>query len=499
MISKYKKISIIYGGSGLKCAQCINDKLNELHSKDLYPIKCSIVANQILDGRNIFNSVKNAISKSDLCIIILTFDDIDNTRIRQNVLIELGMALMTVSDTNNCIFLSEKTTLPDDFPSDLKWINANYFDKNNPDEIAEKVSNNVIDLLKSNSYKNLLSASPYIYDYQKILFDIPSDIFEERSNVQLEHILECWEKNIESFDFVSERIMYLSERLKFFPDFNCNDKFFSFLEHIKQLINPTELDYDDVDKVYLNNACRMVTNVIDYTILKLKKNVINCLNEPTSNSDESEIYSMQFGTFAENLKSFIEYNETLNEHNRYNWLLMTIAYEYVALACMKVINLKNSYSDNEVETINYVISCYNNVIKISNENSLQSAGLFLGYAQYDLTRAYEALYQVTKDKSIFGQIQRYSSESILTRQNWCNVNSFKGIFSNALSFEYFLVKKYELELRHKLKGYSKVNKKDMLKELNKLDDELKLYCDSVELGRLFDMKESIDELKRKFL
>ena len=61
------------------------------------------------------------------------------------------------------------------------------------------------------------------------------------------------------------------------------------------------------------------------------------------------------------------------------------------------------------------------------------------------------------------------------------------------------VKKYELELRHKLKGYSKANKKDMLKELNKLDDELKLYCDSVELGRLFDMKESIDELKRKFL
>lgn len=87
MISKYKNISIIYGGSGAECAESIHKKLIQDHISFYYPIRSLIMKKEILSSANIMETVQNIISNLSACVIILTFDDIDNTRVRQNVLI----------------------------------------------------------------------------------------------------------------------------------------------------------------------------------------------------------------------------------------------------------------------------------------------------------------------------------------------------------------------------------------------------------------------------
>lgn len=500
MISKYKKISIIYGGSGVDCARKIDERLKKLHNDEFYPLESAIIAKQIMGGANIFKTVKNAISSSALCIIILTFDDLQSTRIRQNVLVEIGMALMTVDNTDNCIFLSEKTPLPDDFPSDLKgWINPNYFDKDNLEEVAQKVCDEVKDILKYKPHKNLLRARNYIFDYENILNDIPNNVFEEKSDIQLEHILDCWQESIASFSFVSERIMYLMERIKFFPDFNSNEKFFRFLQSVRNLIKPSEADYEMEDVAYINNVSSLAVTILDYTNIKLRKEVIKCMNNPQSDKKAAEEYGLKFTSIVNNIQRFVDKTENNPEEFRYNWLLKTIAYEYLGLAKMKVINFCNKYDESLLPTLEYVIECYNKVIDLANDYGGTSANLWRGYSEYNLTRAYEAVYKITNDNKYLEKIKFYSLSSISTRKEWCKVNSFKGVFTSALSFEYFLVKKHELEIRYRINGYSSVTKEQLIEDILSLDEELKQYCDSIELGRLYDMKSGLDEFHKRII
>lgn len=500
MINKYKKISIIYGGSGVDCARRINERLIELHEKRLYPLKSNIVANEILDGTNIFQTVRKAISASSLCIIILTFDDVDGTRIRQNVLVELGMALMAVSHTDKCIFLSEKIPLPEDFPSDLKgWINPNYFDKLNPDATIEKVCNEVKKLLGCKSHKDILSSRTYFYDHEHVLDDIPNSVFEEKADIQLEHILDCWSNSVSSFDFVSERIMYMAERIKFLPDFNSNDKFFAFLAKIRTLIRPGEQDCSFEDVAYVNAACALIDTILEYTDVKLRKSAIKCLDNPDEDRHLTEEYIGVFNSIVYRLQNFVEKIESQGDRYNYNWLLKILAYEYIALAKMKVINLENEYNIGKIPVLEYVIKCYNKVIELAMDYGAASTNLWLGYAQYDLTRAYEAMYRLTRDKAILESVKKYSLASIATRREWCKIHSYKGVFSNALSFEYFLVKKHELELRCDLCGYAEDTVEQMLDAVNRLDEELRQYCDTVELGRLYDMKSSLDRFHKRLI
>lgn len=498
MISKYKKISIIYGGSGVNCARKIDEYLTKLHDEEFYPLESAVIAKQIMGGANIFKTVKNAISSSTLCIIILTFDDLQNTRIRQNVLVEIGMALMTVENTDNCIFLSEKTPLPDDFPSDLKgWINPNYFDKDNLEEVAQKVCDEVKVLLKCKPHKNLLSAGNYIFDYENILNDIPNNVFEEKADIQLEHILYCWQESIASFSFVSERIMYLMERIKFFPDFNSNENFFRFLKTVRNLIKPGEADYDMYDAAYINTVCSLATAILDYTDIKLRKEVIKCMDNPQADTKAAEEYGLRFSSIVNNIQKFVDKTENNSSVYNYNWLLKTIAYEYLGLAKMKVINFRNKYDESILPTLDYVIECYKKVICLADDYGGTSAILWRGYTEYNLTRVYEIIYKITNDVKYLEYIKSYSLSSIATRKEWCKVNSFKGVFTSALSFEYFLVKKHELEIRYRIKEYSSSTKEQLIEEISSLDEELKQYCDSIELGRLYDMKSSLDEFRKK--
>lgn len=497
MISKYKKISIIYGRSGRDIAVKINNRLNALHNDNFYPISSCIVAKKVMSGSSIFQQIKDTIAQSDICIIILTYDDVEGTRVRQNVLIEIGMALMTVESTDRCIFLTEKP-LPDDFPSDLKgWINANLYDKDSPDELVENIAEEVVELLTLKSYKNILETDAYIFDYENILKDIPEYVFEKKADIQLNCILDCWQEGVASFSFASERIMYLLERLKFFPDFNNNEKFFAFLSELKNLIKFSETDLIYSNQKYLTQVSNFAATLVHYTELKLRKEVIKCMKNPSDDPIAAAEYALEFNSIADELEKFIKNFE--DGTFKCNWLLRVMAYEYAGLALMKVIGFKNKYEQSTIEIVNRVISYYEKMLEVADNYGGSSTVLWRGYAEYDLTRAYEALYKVTQNDKLLEEIRKYSYKSIVTRKNWCKVNSFRGVFTNALSFEYFLVKKHELELCYSYKQYASMTREQLASEADKLNRELKNYYDSSELGRLYDMKSSIDEFQNKVL
>ncbi len=493
MINKYKNISIIYGASGKECALKMDAELKRLHLDEFYPIRSYILANEILSSTSILDTVKNIIASSSACIVILTFDDMDGTRVRQNVLVEIGMALMLLKK-ENCFFISEKRSLPDDFPSDLQGVvNPNYFDKNDLDTIVRKTADELVRHLNIKNYRDILKDNNYIYDYKRVLDDIPIHVFEEKADVQLEHILDEWEKNISSFEFVVERIMYLVERLKFFPDFNCNDRFFAFLSSIEDMIRPTERDFEFYDRAYLINTCNFVTNIIRYSTIKLNKQVLECLAHPSEHREELKRHQIEFKEIADELRDFIDDFE--GGVYDYNWLLKIMAYEYVALAYMKYLACIDRFDESILPLMDYIIESYEKVITTGKRNDPYSKILWLGYAQYDLTRAYENLYRVFGDDKYLLKMEEYSQASIVTRYKWFCENPFKGVFSNALSYEYFLVYKYEYELRYKYPNYSKYSTdEEILGGLDKLKGELNRYCEATGLGRLYDMRDGIDKL-----
>lgn len=496
MIERYKKISIIYGGSGREVATKLNEKINALHIEEFKPIVSAIVAKRVLSSASIFSQIKDAISSSDISIIILTFDDAGQTRVRQNVLVEIGMALMAVDNTDKCIFLTEKYPLPDDFPSDLKgWINANHFDRDTLDEVIDDVVQEIIDLLKIKSYRDILTSDKYIFDYENLLSDIPDEIYEKKADIQLASILTSWEEGASSFTFASERIMYILERLKFFPDFNNNVQFFSFLNALKQLVKFSEEDFAYANNSFLTQVCNFVNTLITYSELKLRKDVILCMNDPSANLKAAKEYEFEFLSIAEKLENFI--NRVESGALKVNWFMRVMAYEYAGLAYMKTVNFRNIFDDEAVGMVNKAITFYDKMLKTAECYGGTSENLWRGYAEYDLTRTYETLYIATGKMDYLGLIHKYSRQSIVTRREWCRVNAFRGVFTNALSFEYFLVKKHELDLCLRLNGYSLYSKQQLIDATDDLSDELRNYYDSSELGRLYDMKESIVALREK--
>ena len=496
MIGRYKKISIIYGGSGRNVATKLNERINALHSENFYPSVSAIVAKRVLSSASIFSQIKDAISSSDISIIILTFDDVGQTRVRQNVLVEIGMALMAVDNTDKCIFLTEKYPLPDDFPSDLKgWINANQFDKENIEQVIDDVVQEIVNLLKLKTYKEILSNDKYIFDYENLLSDIPEETYEKKADIQLASILTSWEEGARSFTFASERLMYILERLKFFPDFNNNGQFFLFLNALKQHVKFSEDDFAYASNDFLTQVCNFVNTLITYSELKLRKEVIRCMNDPSADPKAAQEYEYEFLIIAEKLEAFIGKIES--GLLKVNWLIRIMAYEYAGLAYMKMVNFRNKFDDEAVKTVNKAIAFYDKMLETAASNGGTSENLWRGYAEYDLTRAYETLYLATDETDYLALIHKYSMQSIVTRREWCRVNAFRGVFTNALSFEYFLVKKHELDLCSRLHDYSQYSKQQLIAATNDLSDELRNYYDSSELGRLYAMKESIDALREK--
>ncbi len=134
MIQKYKTVSIIYGGKGKDYATFLNDKLTALSEKERYPIQPKIIMERVLT-KELLSDVMALFDESEFCITILTSDDVFQTnnglkkRLRQNVVFELGMALIQMG-RERCILLSDFDThlLEFELPSDMNSLEIRRFD-----------------------------------------------------------------------------------------------------------------------------------------------------------------------------------------------------------------------------------------------------------------------------------------------------------------------------------------------------------------------------------
>ena len=490
MLDQYKYISIIYGSSGRDCALYLADQINKMHVGDGFPVKTHLLADEILNSRAILDTIKELILSSEACIVILTFDDVEQTRVRQNVLIEIGMAASCI-DREKCFYISERLPLPEDFPSDLKTsINPNLFDKDNLEEVFAKLRPVICKQLQLKSNRGLLAEQDYDFDYRNLLFDIPSTVLNESPDSQLDHILQIWSENIGAYDFFSERIMYLAERITFFPTFKSNEVLFECIGRIEEAIKPSETDSGYYERDYLNAVHKLLKNILLYTKDKLQPDAL-IKREELDERQARKLYS-KFKHRSESIQSFVD---MLEEHSdcQFNRILKILAYDYAALSRMKSM----AYKDGEsLEELLYLEKCFIEVITLAEEDS-RSDELWNGYAYFNLARLYEKMHRFTGDASYIDKMRRAIAESLFYRDEWLEAG-LEGAFGTALAYEYFLASEYDYETRFYVGAGDQASDDadSIVAGLKELRSELGEYCESVEIGRLFEIRDSIDRLIR---
>lgn len=488
MLEQYKYISIIYGNTGRSCANYLSESIEDMHLKEGFPVKTHLLADEILNSGTILDMIKELILSSMACIVILTFDDVEKSRVRQNVLIEIGMAASCI-DRDKCFYISEKVPLPDDFPSDLRSsINPNLFDKNNLEDVFVKLKPVICKQLGLESNKCLLEEEDYEYDYKNLLGDIPDNILNEPADEQLNHILRLWTENIKKYDFVSERIMYLAERISFFPNFKNNELFFRCMKEIDSSIKPSKIDFESYDREYIRAVCRLFKSIILYTTEKMKPDAL--AKKETISKRQAQYLQSLFIHISDDIQSFIN-NLEKNSEWQCNRIIKILAYDYAALAKMKSLSYKEDISISELE---YIERNYNKVIALAEEDD-RSDDLWNGYAFFNLARLYETMYRIEGDSNYINKLNNAIKEALFYRHEWLDVG-FEGAFGTALTFEYFLASKYEYETRFYLGSIETGNGEAVaiVKGLERLRCELSEYCEAIDVGRLFEMRDSIDSL-----
>lgn len=224
MLTSYKKISVIYGGNGRKYASQIKDKLQDLHEKEFYPIKIEDL-NTDWVGHDVLGTVVKTIRNSDLIYIVFTLDDIGASkrayeqngddalvgRLRQNVLIELGMALVVCENTEKIKIVADfnKNELGEDFPSDIRnALSIREFSNGNFDEVLDSICRFIRNDFDVAPTKNLLHDEHGIVDFENVF-----DEFEKLNRYggkkikRLWDILDLWLPTLDSFDYVEERLL----------------------------------------------------------------------------------------------------------------------------------------------------------------------------------------------------------------------------------------------------------------------------------------------------
>lgn len=454
MILPYKTVSIIYGGNGKKYAEKLNDRIIKLSQEDRYPIQSQIVMESFLT-EELLADVVGLFKKSELCVVFLTADDEvvscgNKKRLRQNVVFELGMALVQLG-RERCILLSDFDIRDNQYelPSDMNSLEIRQFDPANIDKVIEEVlvkilkesKNSILTGQKADSipqYNNLLTRETYYIDYENLFGN------NWTSTEQVFGILKVWEKECKSFTHFDEKCIYLLERLNFLPMLGNDEENIAFLKHIKPLIMrvpEAEIEYYK-SKPLIEFAKMLVRNVIEYTSIKLDKKIINkqeayeaCLEEMMDNKPPRKVSC--------------------------NPLLSVVYYDYIGLLNMKL------YDSTKEET--YIIAAQKAYLKALKYVDLvdMNMQIWAGFIQYNAARVYARMENVAKAEPMF-------KKAIRTRAGWLRVTDFNVKVRNALSSEYFISKMSYLAMRDK---EQLLPPEEVSSEYEKIELELSAYSD----------------------
>ena len=499
MIDTYKKVSIIYGVRGKKCACIMADLFSKYYSDYIYPIKAELLAEQYLNCENVIKTIKDIIESSDICVILLTFDDINNTRVRQNILIELGMTMVLLK-ASQCYFFSEKIPLPEDFPSDFKHsINPNYFNPEQPEGSAEKIVNYILGNLKIASNKSILTDNNYIYDHEEIFRKLHPSIYDLEAETQMQQILIEWIRILEAFDYVAERSIYILERCIFLPLFTYNDALSVFFTRIHELIRPSSKDYHCFDKEQVNAVYKIADNILEY----IERNFVQSLEknqDPNAFDKKKENWSREFSSIAGSLEQAAY--DIKDGTIKTNWYLYIMACDYAGLARMRAVRfdqrpqIKHEKDLQEYKkNLQKAMDMFDRANVFAQKYCIHSHFLWEGYIQYNISRIYELLYDNDRIELYRQGMRDALKYAIDARKRTINKSHhLKGVFSIALTSEYFWALNHEYEIELKWPEVFEGNLNDIARKIENALAELNIYCDATGLKKLYDVRDDLRKL-----
>lgn len=459
MISKYVDVSIIYGGTGRKYAAMLKKRIDELAENERYPVSACIIMESILT-RDLLSDVMRIFRDSEICVAFLTPDDISSDengkrkRLRQNVVFEIGMAMMELG-RENCILLSNFDTKSPDFelPSDMNGLEIMSFSDEDLPSVIEKVVEKVLDMSRSfgregkkniPQYDNLLTREKYRVDFENIFFDSPGSHFRENGNIK--DILKYWLSECGSFSHYDEKALYMFERIGFLPVFD------KIPEAREWLIRTAEMleSYSESDIEYYND-----TRILDFT-----RNLVECIINYTG------LKTLGDGTDLDRYRALLDdfLSEPYLENTVLNPLISVVYYDYLGLTYMRLFRIAGNVSD--IETARGLLE---KALEYSDKVDM-SCKIWGGFIMYNLARTYA--FQEETEKAA-----RYYKKAIKIRKDWLKYFKNNVTVRNAVSSEYFIAKLDYLDM---CKKYRLEKKKDIKKEYDDLEKELDVYCDKDE-------------------
>ena len=238
MLNSYRKISIIYGGKGRDYATRIRDKIEALHFDEHYPVYVRDL-NTFWMEHNFLKDVIEAIKDSDMIIVLFTLDDVGTRkdtfdkegvealkgRLRQNILIELGMALVAVGDDMRRIHIFSdfnERELGNEFPSDLESLHIDHFsEKNFEDKVLVKIERYIKETLKVVPTTHILHEENAIEDFENVFSEFDKlNIYSDKKIKSLHDIMNLWLPAVKELNFPEEKLLYALQRIKSLPIFD---------------------------------------------------------------------------------------------------------------------------------------------------------------------------------------------------------------------------------------------------------------------------------------
>lgn len=460
MIRKYKEVAIVYGGSGKKYAAALHDRITQIAEKDRYPLSATIIMQQILT-RELLSDVIGLFKDSEFCVAFLTADDCFTTdfggvrRLRQNVVFEIGMALIQLG-RERCILLSDFDVRSPEFqlPTDMNSLEILSFQAASLEATLDAVivkllqfsQESVITGVGSESiprYDNLLLREDYYVDYENIFADRPLTLAAEGKRFFLD-TLSLWLRECKKLPHYDEKCIYLLERIGFLPIFGQTKEVKDFMAGVEELVENYQLSdirYYDSNVELLNFLRNLVSCMIRYTSIK-----VNDRNAP----------GFQYEVLLHSMLS-----EPLSTDVLVNPLISVVYYDYLGLMYFRL------YRANQTpEDLSAAREAFETALEYVKKVDM-SLQVWSGFLQYNLARVYRELGDFAKAKERF-------LKAIQIRHNWLRNSRYNVTVRNALSYEYFIAKIDYIDMCRKSKVLSE---DDSQKEYRFLENELDAYSD----------------------
>lgn len=468
MLKQYKLVSIVYGGSGTKYAQKMNDLILRRSEEERYPITSKIVMESVLTG-DLLANITDLFTKTEYCLAFLTADDCclqgDQKvyRLRQNVVFELGMAIYRLG-RERCILLSDFDPADRnvELPSDFKGIDIKYFSDDNCEKVFWDVLEKLLQLSSKDNndqipqYDKLLDREEHYVNYDE-LFSACSHL-DTKEETYLKAVLQYWLEECASFGHFEERCLYFLERIGFVSMFGRHQWVDDFLEKIKKLTSTyrqQDVAYCGKKKVsFIHNLSRVVR---EYAHFKLQ-------NTAPVQEDYELLLSMLM----------LDPAETSGVDNP---LALTVYYDYLGLLHLHLFEITN-----EEYHLKEATRCFRLIMDQYADYTDLGLKIWSGFVGYNLARCYLMQYGLWADPNDAREAQRYFSIACTIRKSWLKQSGFNQVIRSALSYEYFLCKLEQINAQNLL---SQKTAEEITQEYKLLEHELESYMlKSEQLERL---------------